>query len=334
MTGLAVFGCDADEAELFRRLGPALGVVPTITGDPLSERNAAAAAGRRCASVGHKAAITAAELRALRDVGVVRLSTRSIGLDHIDLRAARELGIEVTGVEYAPDGVADFTVMLILMAIRRAKRILTAVERGDLRLGPDRGRDLRDLTIGVVGVGRIGSAVVHRLQGFGCRVLACRRRRGPMPGAELVSLEHLLRVSDVVTLHPPLDATTHHLIGRRQLATMKRGAVLVNTGRGALVDTDALIDALERGHLGGVALDVLEGELGLFYADRTSAPIDHRALLRLHALPNAIVTPHTAFHTERALYETVEATLLDCLDLDGRGADGPTQGRDLVRGLL
>ena len=180
-------------------------------------------------------------LRALRDVGVEHLSTRSIGLDHIDVRAADELGITVENVVYAPDGVADFTLMLILMAIRNVQEVVSAADRHDFRLAHARGRDLRDLTVGVVGVGNIGTAVIRRLQGFGCRVLACTNSRDVSTAAEFVALPRLLAESDIVTLHLPLTADTHHVIGREQIAAMKPGAFLVNTGRGALVDTDALV---------------------------------------------------------------------------------------------
>jgi D-specific alpha-keto acid dehydrogenase len=300
--GITVYSCEPDEAALFHELGPAFGIVPTITGDPVSAANAGAALGNRCVSVGHKSHVAAAVLRALRDVGVEHLSTRSIGVNHIDLCAAARLGITVENAVYDPDGVADYTVMLILMAIRDAKAIVTAARRSDFRLPATRGNDLRDLTVGVVGVGNIGRAVITRLAGFGCRVLA----------SDHVALDELLRESDVVTLHAPLNAQTHHLVGRGELATMKRGAYLVNTGRGALVDTDALVEALEDGRLRGAALDVLEGEEGLFYFDCSDQPIDHRRLLELQRMPNVVITPHTAYYTRRALQDTIEQTLSKC----------------------
>jgi D-specific alpha-keto acid dehydrogenase len=190
------------------------------------------------------------------------------------------------------------------------------------------------MTVGVLGVGHIGNAVIRRLQGFGCRVLACSKTRPAAAAADFVSLDQLLLESDVVTLHLPLNADTRHVIGRRQLAMMKQGAFLINTGRGALVDTGALIVALESGRLGGAALDVLEGEDGLFYFDYTTRPVDNRFLLRLQRLPNAIVTPHTAYYTMRTLYDTVEQTLKNCLSFERNRANEETQGRDLVRGLL
>jgi D-specific alpha-keto acid dehydrogenase len=313
--GLTVYGCDQDEADLFHELGPRFGVVPTITGDAVSEASVVSVAGNRCISVGHKSEISRTTLRALHEAGVEHISTRSIGVNHIDLCAAARLGITVENAAYAPDGVADYTLMLILMAIRNAKEIVGSANAHDFRLRGVRGKDLRDLTIGVVGVGNIGNAVITRLEGFGCRVLASSNR-GQDAAADFVPLEELLRESDVVTLHLPLNPETHHLIGRREIATMKQGAFLVNTGRGALVDTDALVVALEEGRLGGAALDVLEGEEGLFYFDCTNRPIDNRLLLRLQRLPNVIITPHTAYYTWRALHDTVEQTLIKCREFE------------------
>ena len=154
-----------------------------------------------------------------------------------------------------------------------------------------------------MGIGNIGSAVIRRLHGFECRVLASNNRC-PESAAEFVSLDQLLLESDVVTLHVPLNVETHHLIGRREIETMKQGAFLINTGRGSLVDTDALIVALEDGRLGGAALDVLEGEEGLFYVDCTNRPIDNRLLLALQRLSNVIITPHTAYYTRRGARTT------------------------------
>ena len=333
--GLTVYGCEPDEAERFTAVSPGFGVVPTITSDAPSADSAVAAFGNRCISVGHKSAISGSTLRALSDAGVEHISTRSAGFDHIDLDAAEELGLTVENVEYAPDGVADYTVMLLLMAIRNAKAIISSAQQHDFRLRGERARDLCDMTVGIVGLGNVGTAVATRLRGFGCRVLASTKNpQAASAATELVSLDDLLRASDVVTLHVPLNPETQHIIGREQVEMMKPGAFLINTGRGALVETAALLAALENGQLGGAALDVLEGEEGHFYVDRTGTPLDNRFLLRLQALPNAIVTPHTAYYTTRALHDTVEMTLARCLDFERNRANGATHRRDLVWRLL
>ena len=319
-TGLTVFGCGPDEAALFRTIAPRFGVRPTVTEAPVCERNAELARGNRCVSVGHQTPVTNPTLRALSRTGVEYVSTRSVGHDHIDVDYAQRVGVTVGTVAYSPDSVADYTLMLILMALRHAGSVIRRADARDYRLHDTPGRELRDLTVGVVGIGRIGSAVLDRLAGFGCRTLAHDRRQST--AARYLPLDDLLRHSDVVTLHTPLDAGTRHLLGRRRIALMKPDAVLVNTGRGALVDTGALLCALESGRLGGAALDVVEGEQGIFYADCRDRVPENVWLERLQRLPNVLVTPHTAFHTDRAVRDTVESTLVSCLEFESEKRHG------------
>ena len=190
-TGITVYGCTPDEAALFRETAPRFGVVPTLTEAPVSEATVALAAGNRCLSVGHKTPITNSTLLALSQAGVAYISTRSIGYDHIDVTYAESVGISVENVAYSPDGVADYTLMLMLMAVRHAKSVIRRADVHDYRLNAVRGKELRDLTVGVVGTGRIGSAVMDRLRGFGCRILAHDNR--PKPFADYVPLDELLR---------------------------------------------------------------------------------------------------------------------------------------------
>jgi D-specific alpha-keto acid dehydrogenase len=308
--GITVYGCDPDEAKLFREMAPARGIVPIVTGAAVSVANIALASGNRCISVGHKSQIPNSTVLALRQAGVRYVSTRSVGYDHIDVQYAESLGISVENVAYSPDSVADYTLMLMLMAVRHAKSTISRVQAHDYRLNDGRGRELRDLTIGVIGTGRIGAAVIDRLRGFGGRVLA--HDRCPKACAEYVPLDALLRHSDLVTLHTPLQTDTHHLLSRRHIERMKRGAIIINTGRGSLLDTEALLRALETGRLGGAALDVLEGEEGVFYGDYRQRPVANRLLLRLQQLPNVLITPHTAYYTDHALRDTVGNTLTNC----------------------
>lgn len=300
---MTIYGCEPDEAASFRALAPRHGVAPTITAAPLCEDNAGLALGSRCVSVSHRTPVSRAALLALAQAGVSYLSTRSVGCDHIDVDFAAAAGIRVGTVAYSPDSVADYTLMLMLMAVRGARTVVLRTEAGDYRLDAVRGRELRDLTVGVVGTGRIGSAVVDRLRGFGARTLAHDRAHG-------VALDELLERSDIVTLHTPLTPETRHLLDRRRIARMKRGAVVVNTARGGLIDTEALATALERGRLGGAALDVLEGEEQLFGRNR---PAEGELVRRLRRLPNVLITPHTAYYTDHALRDTVEQSLTNCL---------------------
>lgn len=314
--GLTIYGCGPDEAVLFRAMAPRLGVAPTITATAVSEANIELAVGNRCISVGHKTQITNSTLLALSRAGVTYISTRSIGYNHLDVSYAEHVGITVGNVAYSPDSVADYTVMLMLMAVRHARSTIRRADVHDYRLNDIRGKELRDLTVGVVGTGRIGAAVMDRLRGFGCRILAYDNR--PETSAEYVPLDELLQQSDIVTLHTPLNAETHYLLNRERIERLKHGAFIINTGRGSLLDTEALLKALESGRLGGAALDVLEGEEGIFYADCSSIPIESESLARLQKLPNALVSPHTAYFTDHALRDTVENSIINCLEFEKR----------------
>jgi D-specific alpha-keto acid dehydrogenase len=313
--GITIYGCEPGEAALFRELAPRFRVKPTITEAAVSEENVGLAFGNRCISIGHKTHIPNSTLLALRRVGVTYISTRSIGYDHIDVDYASSIGVTVGNVSYSPDSVADFTLMLMLMLIRYAIPTLTRAAAHDYRLSDVRGKELRDLTIGIIGTGRIGIAVMDRLRGFGCRVLAYDKR--PKTTGEYRPLADLLQQSDVVTLHTPLDAQSHHLLDQQRIAQMKRGAFIINTGRGSLLDTEALIRAVESGRLGGAALDVLEGEEGIYYTDRRDNPIESQLLLRLHKLPTVIISPHTAYYTDHALNDIVRNSIVNCREIAG-----------------
>jgi lactate dehydrogenase-like 2-hydroxyacid dehydrogenase len=249
-------------------------------------------------------------LQRLHDLGVRAISTRSIGIDHIDLAAARELGMGVSHTAYEPNSVADYAIMLMMMCLRRMPQIVDRARVQDYTLRGKLGRDISHMTVGVIGTGRIGGCVVDHLAGFGSRLLAYDLFPKPAVAekATYVDLDTLLRESDVITLHAPATADNHHMIDARAFGLMKDDAVLVNTARGALIDTDALIDAMEAGKLSGVALDLLEHEDGLYYNNRVGDVIANRQMAILRSFPNVILTPHAAFYTDidvRQMAETV-----------------------------
>ncbi|AJM77024.1 hypothetical protein APU90_04815 [Rathayibacter toxicus] len=311
---IMVFDCTESEAREFREESARRGIPVLLTADPLTEATAAQAYGRRCVSVGHRNRISNQTLHELSKVGVIYISTRSVGFDHIDVDYAAQVGICVENVPYSPASVADYTLMLILMVLRHAKPVLLRAEAHDFNMTSPRGRELRDLTVGVIGTGRIGSAVVDRLEGFGCRILIHTRQ--PVTDERHVSLDEILRRSDVVTLHTPLNAETHHLLNRERIAQLPSGALIVNTGRGALIDTEALLSALESGHVSGAALDVLEGEGRYFHGDHETHVPEDGLLFRLQKMPNVIITPHIAFFTDHALADTVRNGLARCIAFD------------------
>lgn len=243
--------------------------------------------------------------------GTTYLVTRTIGYDHIDREAAKEFGIAVANTPYGPDGVAEYTILLMLMCIRKMKSIQQRFAGQDFTLNGLIGRELSDMTVGIIGTGRIGTRLCEMLSGFGCKILAYT----PHPNlaaekfATYVSLDTLLQESDIITLHVPATAETTHMIDRTAIAQMKRGVVLVNTARGALLDTDAVIQGLDNGTISAVGLDVIEDESTLFYYDRREEILCHPSLYRLRSYPNVVMTHHMAFYTRQCVETMVRDSL-------------------------
>lgn len=312
-----------DEAPLFKSIGPELGLEVRLTDQPAAADTAQLAKGAGGISI-IATPMKADLIKRFRDLGVQIISTRSIGFDHIDLKAAQELGMRVSHASYSPGSVADYTVMLMLAGLRRLKAILHRGDIEDYTLDGLCGRELGASVVGVVGTGHIGAAVAARLTGFGCRILAFDGRQSPEVAkvADYVDLPELLKQSDVVTLHVPANDGTRHLIDAQALAGMKNGALLVNAARGSIVDSAALIKALESGHLGGACLDTLEGESPVFHHDLRGAISGLHELSILKDMPNVIVTHHVAFYTETAVRDMVTSSLKSCL-LNFQGQPNP-----------
>lgn len=321
---LTVYSCQSHETAWFLKYAEHYKAELFLNEQPVSAENAALAAGSRCISISHAAPVNALTLDSLFDVGVRYISTRSIGCDHIDMQHAQQIGMCIGNVSYSPDSVADYTLMLILMVSRRIKPVLKRAEVQNFNLQTC-GRELHSLTVGVAGTGRIGRAVIDRLQGFGCRILAydVYPHKDCMPSVNYVDFAALLAESDILTLHMPASEATYHIINRHSLAKMKPDAVLINTGRGTLVDSYALIEAIEAEHLGGAALDVIEDETGLYYHDLQEKPIPNRALALLKSFPNVIITPHTAFYTDQAVQDMVENSIKNCMMFAKKHTEDP-----------
>ncbi len=242
------------------------------------------------------------------------IALRSAGYNHVDVEAADRHGIPVVRVpEYSPHAIAEHTIALVLSLDRKIHRAYARVREGNFSLEGLVGFDLHKKTVGIIGTGRIGRATAKIFRGFGCRVLAFdiqpHDELVQQHGVEYVSLDDLYPECDIVSLHVPLTPSTHHLIGTDQLACMKRGVMLVNTSRGALVDTRALIAGLKSGHVGSAALDVYEEEEGLFFRDLSDHVLQDDVLARLLTFPNVLVTAHQAFLTREALTSIAEITL-------------------------
>jgi D-lactate dehydrogenase len=245
--------------------------------------------------------------------GISLVALRSAGFNHIDLRAASELGITVVRVPaYSPHAVAEHAVGLILALNRGIHRAHNRVREGNFSIAGLLGFDLHGKTVGVVGTGLIGTEFARIMTGFGCAVLAFDPRPNDEClelGVRYVPLDALLAESDIVALHCPLTPETHHLIDDTAIARMKDGAMLVNTSRGALIDTQAVIDGLKSGKIGHLGLDVYEEEGDLFFEDLSDEVITDDVFSRLLTLPNVLITGHQAFFTEEALRQIASTTL-------------------------
>jgi D-lactate dehydrogenase len=258
--------------------------------------------------------IDADVIAALAEGGTRLLALRSSGFNHVDLRAAEAAGITVMRVPaYSPHAVAEFTVGLMLAVERRIHRAATRVRDGNFSLEGLLGSNLHGRTVGIIGTGRIGMLVARILHGFGCELLV----HDPIPqadvlalGARSVDLDTLLTSSDIITLHCPLTPESHHLIDADTIGRMREGVMIVNTSRGALVDTRAVIEGLKTGRIGTLALDVYEEEGDLFFEDLSDRVITDDVFSRLLTFPNVLITAHQAFFTTEAL-ERIAATTLD-----------------------
>lgn len=245
--------------------------------------------------------------------GVRLLTLRSAGYNHVDLRAAAGRGIVVTRVPaYSPFAVAEHAVGLILTLNRKLHRAYARVREGNFSLEGLIGFDLHGRTVGVVGTGKIGAVFARIMAGFGCRILA----HDPSPNEDVLALEgayveldELFRASDIVALHLPLTPETHHLIDAGALRRMKHGVMLINTSRGGLVDTRAVIEGLKSRRIGALGLDVYEEEADLFFEDLSGSVIQDDVFARLLTFPNVLITGHQGFFTREALANIAETAL-------------------------
>lgn len=256
-------------------------------------------------------------LRTLHASGVRAVLLRCAGFNNVDVAAAEQLGLFVARVPaYSPEAVAEHALALIMTLNRQTHRAYNRVREGNFMLDGLLGRTLHGRTVGIVGTGKIGLATARIMKGIGCTVLGFDPYPSPAFAeiGEAVALDELLTRSDIVSLHCPLTPETHHLINEESLARMKPGAMLVNTSRGGLVNTDAVVRALKSRHLGHLAIDVYEQESALFFQDLSGEIIDDDLFQRLMTFPNALVTGHQGFFTVEALQEICSITLGNLAD--------------------
>lgn len=305
---IAVFEVREDEKNALHRLEETDKVSLFLTEKPYHSPDQLPP-GTEAVSVLGQSPLDAGALAGLKAAGVRWISTRTVGTDHIDLQAAKKLGLRVCNAAYPPNGVADFTVMLMLLALRHYKPALWRQQVNDYSLEGLMGQEMKNQTVGIIGTGRIGAAVIQNLTGFGCRILAC----DPVPKAGLdalaqyVDLATLLRESTVISVHLPLTQENRHLINRQAIAQMRPGVVLINTARGELMELSALKEGIENQKIGALGMDVFENESGIYHQNRKTDILRNEKMAYLRQFPNVILTQHMAFYTD-----TNVSSMVDC----------------------
>lgn len=311
---LAVYSCRPDERTLFEQFGKQYEVELVLDSHAPTEKNVHLAEGCEAVCV-ITTPITASLLTTWKQYGVKIVSSRTVGYEHVDIPCASSLGIAVSHVSYTPHTVAEYTIMAMLMAVRKMKTIMTRFIGQDFSLNDIRGRELCRMTVGVVGTGRIGETVIQNLSGFGCRILAydLYPKDSVKKWADYRDLDTIWRESDIITFHTPATEETFHMVCDETLNKMKDGVIIINMARGSVIDTSALILALEKGKVGAAALDVVENEGKIYYRDFKYRPLGHHDMAVLSAMPNVLMTPHTAFFTDEAVSDMIEFSIQSCL---------------------
>ncbi len=270
--------------------------------------------------------VNAAMIEKLQEMQVKAILLRCAGYNNVDIKAA-EGKVHVLRVpSYSPEAVAEFSAALLLTVNRFTHRAYTRTRDFNMNINGFMGTDLYRKTAGVVGTGKIGQAMIRILKGFQMQILAYDPYPNPGLDVTYVSLEELMKRSDVISLHCPLTEDTRHLVNRKTIQMMKEGVYLVNTSRGALIDTEALIDGLLEKKFAGVGLDVYEEEEGVFYEDRSNEIIMDENLVRLTSFPNVIITSHMGFFTREATKAIAQVTLENAYALES--------GKELVNAVL
>lgn len=290
----------------------------------LTPASASLAVGSEAVCVFVNDQLNRATLGALKEGGIQYIALRCAGFNNVDLSAARELDIKVVRVPaYSPHAVAEHTLGLLLALNRRLYRAYNRVREGNFSLQGLVGFDIYGLTVGVIGTGTIGEKVVALFKGFGCRILCYDVNENDQVrslGGKYVARETLFSESDIISLHCPLLDSTYHMIDAKALAQMKPGVTLLNTSRGALIDTSAVIQALKSGRIGNLGIDVYEEEDNLFFEDQSEKVMQDDVFARLLTFPNVLITGHQAFFTENALQQIARTTLQNLTDLEQAGS--------------
>lgn len=297
----------SDELKYFEEIAESLNIDIIYTKETLNVETLELAKGCDGVTTLGQSKINSTILDKLKAFNINYISTRTIGYNNIDTDYASEIGIKVANSSYDPNGVAEFTIMLMLMCIRNYKQALFRGNVNDYSLEGLQGKELKDLTVGVLGSGKIGATVIDCLQGFGCRILAYDAfpKDKIKEKARYVDLDTLYKESDIITLHTPLVSATHHMINKEAISKMKDGVVLINCARGELMNVEDVIYGIETHKIAALGLDVIENEEGIYHQDRRSDILTNRQMAYIRQFPNVIMTQHMAFYTDAAVSSMV-----------------------------
>ena len=308
---MAVYAVQPEEIPIFRQVQTEYGIEMLLSAEKPSISNVSMLEGADAVNVISDTVITEELWQAWHEVGIRAAVTRTIGVEHMNTACGKVFGIPVFHITYSPSSVADYAIMMMLMVLRHVKPMMYRYIGQDYTMSGYLGRELPNLTVGILGAGRIGTTVIRHLSGFGCRILYWNRTPKPeLDGlAEYKGLDTLLQSSDILSIHLAANQETTGFLNGNRIAAMKPGAILINTARGQLVDTDALIDALESGQLSGAGLDVFDGDRSIYYRDFKNQPVLHQQKAILDAMPNVLMLPHMAYFTDQAMEDMVRNSI-------------------------
>lgn len=301
---VTAYSVRADEEEFFVEYGKELGLDVRIINALPDLGNLSLAEGSDAISIVTNK-IDREMVKKIAGMGIHLLSTRTAGFDHIDTKACDEYGIKYGNVTYSTSTVAEFAVMLMVLGLRKVPSTVATASVQDFTVTKaKRGRELRTCTVGVVGTGKIGRRVMEILSGYGCKIIAYDKFPS-VEGVDYVPFDELLSRSDVITFHIPVNPGEPYLIDREAFSKMKDGVVIVNTARGGIIDSYALVEAVESGKVGYALLDVVEDEKKMYYSDYREVRLQNRKYMLLKGYPNIYITPHLAFFTNEGVSEMV-----------------------------
>lgn len=317
---IALFSSKSYDSDYFSNVGTRFSHDVTHFETRLRKRTAHLASGFDAVCVFVNDMVDRETISILKELGIRAIALRCAGFNNVDLAAAGEAGIRVVRVPaYSPESVAEHALALILTLNRKTHKAFNRVRDGNFSLERLTGFNISGKCVGVIGTGKIGAAFSDIMAGMGCRILAYDKYPSSeleSKGLQYVGLEKLLSGSDIISLHCPLTPETAYLINRQTLSMMKRGVMLINTSRGALINTNNVIESLKHGHVGYLGIDVYEQEEKLFFRDRSEEILQDDQIARLMTFPNVLITAHQAFFTREALEQIAATTLRNLSEVE------------------